>query len=305
MKTALILGITGNFGKQMALALIAEGWNIRGLMRDKSKAPTWLPSQDIMVGNANNESHVTNAAEGVDLIVYAVNPVYYRWGEEALPLLEPTVRVAEKMNIRILFPGNVYNFAPSSDLIAEDTPMKPISEKGKIRVQMEDRLRTATKNGAKVTIVRAGDFIGPDTHFTWLDMTLKQKESRATIAFPHNENHIHFWSFLPDLCTNCAKLLSQPQSQFEVWHDPGLRLSQVDWQHAFTSHNITLKVTRFHWWAYKLIVPFVPLVREVFKMRYLWQQPVLLDGRKMKATLGAKYTTTSLANIIPQLSNSK
>ncbi|WP_295898707.1 NmrA family NAD(P)-binding protein [uncultured Vibrio sp.] len=303
MKTALILGISGNFGSQMAMALNAEGWRVRALVRDQTKVPTWLSASDVWIGDASNEQLIEEAALGADLIVYSVNPVYYRWEEQALQLLEPTARVAEKLKIRILFPGNVYNFSPTTKLISEEAPMTPITEKGEIRVRMENRLFQASKLGAKVTIVRAGDFIGPSTHFTWLDLTLKNKEDVAKMKFPHDEDHIHFWSYLPDLCANTALLMSQPQSSYEVWHDDGLKLNQNDWQQAFIANDKQFQPSQFSWWAFKLVAPFVPLVREVVKMQYLWKQPVLLNGDKMKQALKSDYQTTPLKNILPLLTS--
>ena len=108
MKTALIIGITGNFGGQMAQTLLQNGWQIRSLMRDRSKAPSWLPSSQIYIGSAQDENAVLRASQGVNLVVYAANPAYHRWHEEAMLTLEPTVRVAERLKLRILFPGNVY-----------------------------------------------------------------------------------------------------------------------------------------------------------------------------------------------------
>lgn len=298
MKTALILGISGNFGAQMAMALHEENWQIRALVRDKSKAPNWVSSENVWLGDASDELAVEQAAAGVDLIVYGVNPTFDRWPQDALRLLEPSVRVAEKHNLRLLFPGNVYNFAPSSEPITEDTSMSPVTEKGVIRVNMEQRLRLASQQGASITIVRAGDYIGPKTQLGWLDAILKQKQDRATMQLPHDEQHVHFWCYLPDFCANTAKLMSLPQSRFEVWHDEGLTLSQKDWQQAFLANGQLLKTTRFSWWLLKVIGLFKPVIGEVVKMQYLWQQPVILSGKKMRKALGENFQSTPLSEIL-------
>ncbi len=298
MKTALILGISGNFGAQMAMALHGANWQIRALVRDKSKAPNWVSSENVWVGDASDEKAVEQAAAGVDLIVYGVNPTYDRWPQDALRLLEPSVRVAEKHNLRLLFPGNVYNFAPSSEPITENASMSPVTEKGVIRVNMEQRLRLASQQGASITIVRAGDYIGPKTQLGWLDAILKQKQDHATMQFPHDEQHVHFWCYLPDFCANTAKLMSLPQSRFEVWHDEGLTLSQEDWQQAFLANGQLLKTTRFSWWLLKAIGLFKPVIGEVVNMRYLWQQPVILSGKKMRKALGENFQSTPLSEIL-------
>ena len=301
MKTALILGITGNFGLQMALALKAQGWRIKALLRDEAKAPQWLEKENRIVGDANEKAKVMAAASGVDLIVYGLTPAYHRWHIEALALLEPSVATAEKLGIRLLFPGNVYNFSPSESRISESQVMKPVTEKGAIRVAMEARLRNASEHGAKVTIVRAGDFLGPNAHMTWMDTVLKEKNGKVKMAFPHDDSHVHYWSYLPDLCANTAKIIELPQGPFEVWHDPGLALTRADWQKAFAANGLTLKASNFSWWSLKIIAPVMPLVKEVMKMKYLWQQPVVLDGGKMKRALDDQYSATDLTAILPQI----
>ncbi len=40
-----------------------------------------------------------------------------------------------------------------------------------------------------------------------------------------------------------------------------------------------------------LAAPFVPTLREMMEMRYLWQQPVRLDNRRLLDVLGAEPRT--------------
>ena len=305
MKTVLILGITGNFGLQMAMALNSEGWKVKALIRDVTKAPTWLNKEDCVIGSAQDKALLKQATEGVDMVVYAINPAYHQWKKEAMALLEPAVQVAEELGLRFLFPGNVYNFSPDATLISETAEMHPITEKGSIRVAMEARLKKASEQGALVTIVRAGDFLSPNMHFSWIDMILKEKNGKFKMNFPHDDEHVHFWTYLPDLCANTAKLMEMPQSSFEIWHDPGLALKRNDWQRAFVAQDRTLQASSLAWWSFRLISPVAPVVREVLKMRYLWQQPVVLDGHKMKQALKGQLQQTQLSEIIETLRPSK
>ncbi|HET8903035.1 MAG TPA: NAD(P)H-binding protein, partial [Saccharospirillum sp.] len=149
MKTALIIGINGNFGSQMALALREQGWAIRALMRDPAKAPAWLKSEFVIKGNAQDDSAVLQAAQGVDLMVYAANPPYHRWPQEAMAMLEPAVKAAEQLKLQLLFPGNVYVYAPQAAPIDEQVSMNPPTDKGLIRQQMEQRLQRASEQGAR------------------------------------------------------------------------------------------------------------------------------------------------------------
>ena len=301
MKTALIIGITGNFGGQMAQSLLKSGWQIKALMRDKSKAPNWLSPFQIHVGSARDENAVTRAAQDTALIVYAANPAYHRWHQEAMQMLEPVARVAETLKLRILFPGNVYGYSPGQKAKTESDTMQPPTDKGEIRLRMEARLKQASENGATVTIVRAGDFLGPNMHLGWLDYMLKGKGGRFSFAMPHNEQHVHYWTYLPDLCANTVKLIDSPESDFDVWHDLGLALNRYDWSRAFADNGYDLKTKNFPWWFFKIASPFSPMLREVLKMKYLWQSNVVMDGIRLKKKLGVELHETSLTKIVAAL----
>jgi len=110
-----------------------------------------------------DRASVVAAAAGVQLIVHAVNPPGYRnWKGTVLPMTENSIAAAKASGARLVIPGNVYNFAPDAGpAIAEDAPQVPATRKGAIRVEMERRLRQASRDGVRVLILRAGDFFGP------------------------------------------------------------------------------------------------------------------------------------------------
>ena len=298
MKTALIIGVTGNFGSQMTQTFLNNGWQMKALIRDKTKAPDFISTSNIYIGDSKDENAVKAAAQSVSLIIYAANPAYHRWQEEALQMLEPTVRVAETLKLRILFPGNVYGYAPGEKAKTEMDEQNPLTDKGEIRIRMEERLKKSSKNGAKVTIIRAGDFIGPNMHMGWLDFILKGKNTKYSLAMPHDDKHVHFWSYLPDLCANAIKLIESPESDYDNWNDPGLKLTTSDWRETLKKNGYTVKMKSFPWWFFKVFSPFNPMLREVLKTRYLWQSTLVLDGSKLKKKLGNQFVQTSLEQII-------
>ncbi len=168
-KIALILGATGGIGGAVARLLHSHGWQVRALHR----APNGIAEKhgfDWRVGDAMVASDVAAAAEGVSLIVHAVNPPGYRnWGQLVLPMLDNAIAAARANGARIVLPGTVYNYGPDAfPDIAEDAPQHPRTRKGAIRVEMERRLRAFAETGAgSVLIVRAGDFFGPGSANNW------------------------------------------------------------------------------------------------------------------------------------------
>jgi hypothetical protein len=134
-----------------------------------------------------------------------------------------------------------------------------------------------------------------------LDSILKNKGGRYVLSIPHDEKHTHFWSYLPDLCENTVSIIENSSDSFETYHDPGLRLTNRDWESAFAANGLNLAIRSLPWPLFKLIGIFNPVVREIIKMRYLWQQPVLLDGRKMQSHLGPKLRRTKFNQVIAEL----
>src|SRR5579883_346382 len=108
-KTALILGATGGIGGEAARALKARGWRIRALHRKGGAAGHSGDGFEWVQGDAMNQAEVVAAAEGVSIIVHAVNPPGYRnWGKLVLPMLDSTIAAAKASGARIVFPGTVY-----------------------------------------------------------------------------------------------------------------------------------------------------------------------------------------------------
>lgn len=316
-KKALVLGISGNFGSAMAWALHNSGWQVTALLRDPGKAPDWLAAENCIEGDAGDESLLSEIAQDIDLLVYGVNPLYHRWSELAEKMLEPSVRVAERFGLTLLFPGNIYNFTPTNALINEDTPMAPPTEKGRIRVAMEKRLKQASQQGAKVIIIRAGDFItdkpvepnqATTQDSTWFSQIVSYKSGRLELKLPHNSQHRHYWSYLPDLCANTATLIHQihtePTAEFFtnwlVLHDPGLVIVKADWLEACHQLGIPVRTKSFPWWLISMMSLVSPLLREVNQMRYLWQQPVIADGQQFRMLLSDNFQSTTLNRILQQ-----
>ena len=167
--TALVLGATGGIGGEMARQLRDAGWTVRALRRSGE--------QQIERRDAMNREDVLAAAEGCSVIVHAVNPPgYRRWGELVLPMLDNTIAAAHANGATIVLPGTVYNYGPSSfPTLHEDSPQQPITRKGSIRVEMEQRLKQASSQNCRVLLVRAGDFFGPKLGSSWFSQGMLRK----------------------------------------------------------------------------------------------------------------------------------
>ncbi|HEY2144989.1 MAG TPA: NAD-dependent epimerase/dehydratase family protein [Steroidobacteraceae bacterium] len=295
-RVALVIGITGSIGREVAAALIGRGWQVRALHRNPAaaagsasvpKAVQWVR------GDAMQMNDVIEAARDTALIVHAANPPKYRnWRGLALPMLDNSIAAAKFCNARILLPATVYNFGPGTDLLREDTPQIPSTRKGQVRVEMELRLQRASLYGVRSIVVRSGDFFGPGAVNSWLTQGMVTSRSRPRMVFnPGSPGVGHSWAYLPDLAETMVRLIEseRPMSDYEVFHFRGHWFEQGErfLELVCRSQGMnTRRIKPFPWWAISLAAPFVDVCREMLEMRYLWQVPTQLDNAKLCAQIG-------------------
>jgi len=303
---ALILGATGGIGGEVARRLSARGWTVRALNRNpdklsktqKSSGFTWVQ------GDAMSAADVSRAAEGACVIVHAVNPPgYHNWGKLVLPMLDNTIAAAHAHGARIVLPGTVYNFGPDAfPEIHESSSQHPVTGKGRIRVEMERRLRAAADAGVPVLIVRAGDFFGPQAANNWFTQGLvKIGKPVSAVTYPGKRGTGHQWAYLPDVAETMARLLEQPHisENFAVFHMDGhWDADGVQMIEAIrkATCNTNIKARKFPWLLMRVLSPFVPLFRELVEMRYLWTNPIRMRNGRLLEVLGSEpHTPLDLA----------
>jgi nucleoside-diphosphate-sugar epimerase len=302
-RTAVVLGATGGVGGETAAALLRHGWRVKALARNSAKATAdrnatagieWLK------GDALDRDSVIAAARNAALIVHAVNPAGYRnWGGLVLPMIDNSIAAARSASARILLPGAIYNYGPDAfPVLREDSPQHPTTRKGAIRVELERRLQSASREGVRTIVLRAGDFFGPRPGNNWFSLALvKPGRPVRSITYPGPSGIGHAWAYLPDVAETFALLAEQEDSldafatyHFEGHWDPdGTAMTAAI---ATALKRPGLKVKRLPWALLRFVAPFNETVRELLEMRPLWHEPVRLDNRKLVAALGHEPRTS-------------
>ncbi|HEX7816523.1 NAD-dependent epimerase/dehydratase family protein [Dyella sp.] len=288
----LVLGATGGVGGEVAREALRRGWNVRALNRHPERMAAERSGIEWVGGDAMNQADVMRAAEGVHVIVHAVNPPAYRhWEQWVMPMMVNTIAAARHHGARIVLPGTVYNYGPDAfPVIAEDAPQQPKTRKGAIRVKMEQALRDASREGVPVLIVRAGDFFGPQAGNSWFAHMVTAGKPVKRVMRVGKAGVGHTWSYLPDVAQTMLRLLDKQEKLgvFENLHMAG-HWDADGWQMARSVARVAggnVSIYAFPWWAVTLARPFVKLMRELHEMRYLWMRPVRMDNRRLRELLG-------------------
>jgi hypothetical protein len=250
---------------------------------------------------------LARAAAGSIVVVYAVNPIYTRWDTELLPLFEQGLAVAQALGAHFMLPASVYNYGVSMPtLLTEATPFAPTTQKGRLRVTMEQTLhRRAAEQGLRSTIVRAGDFFGAGRG-SWLDQLVAQHIARGKIVYPGPLDLRHAWAYLPDLARAFVALAERGaaqgvQSLHFAGHAPNGHEFVAALQSAAGSLGLAPTSTRgwrlgsMPWSVVRAVGIVHPMWRELARMSYLWRVPHALDGRALERRAGPLPATPLVA----------
>jgi len=297
--TALVLGATGGIGGEVARQFLAAGWQVKALSRKPAQVQG-AEGIEWAAGDAMVAADVLAAARGCAVIVHAVNPPGYRnWAGLVLPMLDNTIAAAEATGALVVLPGTVYNYGPEAFPCAgDDTPQRPLTRKGGLRVRMEAALEAFSGRGGRALVVRAGDFFGPMAGNTWFAQLVKPGQPVNRIANPGQPGVGHSWCYLPDLAATMVALVERradlpPFARYNMtghWDADGSAMTCAI-QRVAARHGLHAGIKAFPWWLAALAAPFNETMREVLEMRYLWQQPLRLDNAGVTAMLGQEAHT--------------
>jgi nucleoside-diphosphate-sugar epimerase len=286
-----ILGINGHIGQFAARAFAAAGWEVVGMGRS-NKHP--IAGVQFVNGDAESVDDMRRAIGDADVVVNALNLPYDKWFGGAMEA--QTERVIEAVGTTgktLIYPGNIYNFAASLRDVTPDAPQHPERPRGEIRVRCEAMLQAAAGRGdMQVIIVRAGDFFAPGMTGDWFDQAILAQKGK--VAAPSAPSLGHSWAYLPDLGRAFEKLAWHrgELAQFENFHFAGHFVTSGELVAAVQkAAPVPLKVIGFPWALLGVIGLFNPVMREVGKMHYLWQNPMRLRDDRLDAILGPDFAT--------------
>lgn len=298
LPTVLVLGAQGRLGRAAVLAFASSGWRVLAqARRAEGLGPLalTLPLADTAA--------LAQAAQGARAVVYAVNPLYTRWDAEMLPLARQGMDVAERLGATFLLPGNVYAYgAGMPPRLTETTPEAPSTRKGELRAQLEHELAERAAAGRlRSAVLRAGDFFGPGQG-TWLDLLIAKKLPQGRLVYPGPMDGVpHAWAYLPDLAQAFVALAERRGAEaHERLHFEGHTLTGRELLEGLARAAMRLEwiehvqAKPMAWWPWQLAAPFVPLLRELLTMRYLWDVPHQLDGTRLRQRLGEALPHTPL-----------
>lgn len=288
--TVLVLGARGRFGAAAVKAFAAAGWQVRAQSRRAKPAASQENGVTVIAADAMDVAALCRAAEGADVIVNALNPLYTEWEELARDLADHALQAARSSGALLMMPGNVYNYGRQLPaMLKSDTPELGDHAKARIRIEIEQHLRdAAVADGVRSVVVRAGDFFGGEGRGSWFDLVITKSLRRGKLVYPGTPDLDHAWAYLPDLAETFVQLAAQ-RTRFTGAH----RLHFAG--HTFSGNQLraevesvmgrSLKQAGLPWGLLRIAALISPMMAATLEMRYLWQRPHALDDGSLRALL--------------------
>jgi nucleoside-diphosphate-sugar epimerase len=275
--TVLILGASGKIGHHASRAFAAAGWKVR--------------HYDRAAGD------MSAAAQGADVIVNGLNPpAYHNWAVLIPQITAQVIAAAKASGATVILPGNVYNFGTAPGPWSEQTPQRPNSKKGRIRVEME---QAYAASGVQTVVLRAGDFIAPG-HDDVMSLVLMRSIASGKLTSPGDAEAMHAFCYVPDWARAAVALMEMRHGlgRFEDVPFAGHSLSVSTLKRGLESvSGRKVRLSNFPWWLISLTSPVWEMARELREMRYLWSLPHQLSGVRF-AQLLPQFKTTPLREVL-------
>lgn len=289
MKKALVAGATGGMGYALVQELRRRNIEVIAFARGEQKLKELfnnMPGVAVRAGDALLEKDIIHAADGADVLFHAISFPYQEW-ETTHPLaLKNMLRAAKGQEAKFALVDNIYAYGRQTDSpIDEAAKKEPHTKKGNIRLEMENVIKTS---GVPYLIVHMPDFYGPNAGNTVLNETLKNVALNKTANFIGSPSLAKEFLFTEDGAKAMIELALRENAYNQNWNIPGVspitgnemkELLQTEWNYSKNFRTVSKTMIKF-------MALFNPFMKELIEMMYLYEQPVLLSGKKYEEQIG-------------------
>lgn len=290
-----IIGSGGTIGIPLAKELFKFTKNIRLVSRHPKNVN---PGDELFPLDVTDLNRIGAAIQGSDVVYITIGFEYKLgvWQKTWPTFINAVIDACEKHKARLVFFDNVYMYAETSiPHMTEESPLKPPSEKGQVRLKVHQMIMDAVANNRiKALIARSADFYGPDTDKSVLIETgaknlLKGKKAQVF----GNPDKIHTYTFTPDAGKATALLGNTDDAYNQVWHVPTTKekLTTRQWVKLIAEEIGTEpKMQKIPTWMLRVIGLFNPLIKEFPEMLYQNEMDYVFDSSKFEKRFDIKAT---------------
>lgn len=295
-----ILGAGGAVGIELAKELTSYTTDIQLVGRNPKKVNV---SDQLHQADLTNRDQVFKAVEGSEVVYLMVGFDYNTklWQQMWPPLVKNVIDACIQHHAKLVFFDNVYAIGGDNvNHITENSPISPTSKKGEVRAAVDQLiLDSIEKRNLNAIIARSADFFSGVKDKSILMNTVYDNLAKGKKAqWFCNAKVIHSVSYTPDLAKGTA-ILGNTKSAFnKIWNLPTdpQKITGEEWINLFaTAMNASNKYQVLPGWGMKALGLFVPILNEMYEMRYQYDRDYYFDSSKFNKEFNFTPTTNAMA----------
>lgn len=291
-----ILGSGGAIGTELAKALVSYDTHIRLVSRNPQKVNS---SDELMKADLLIYDEVEKAVEGSEVVYLTAGLPYTAkyWKENWPKIMHNVIQACEKYDARLVFFDNVYMYdADHLGYMTEQTPVNPISEKGKVRATLNKMIMDEVKqNKLTALIARCADYYGPNIQKTSMltEAVINPLAKGKKANWMGSIKYKHSFTFTPDAGKGTALLGNTPDAYNQVWHLPTAQnpLNGKQWIEALSNElGVKPRMQVAPKGLVRIIGLFMPFMKEMVEMMYQYDREYIFDSTKFEQRFHFKPT---------------
>jgi len=167
----LVTGVTGFLGGRIAERLVADGHDVRALVREAVRSPGPPEGVAVVLGDVTDREAVLRAVRGCDAVVHAAALVrmwvrdrrsFHRVNVEGF---EHVARAAIDRSARLIYVSSFLALGPSAGAILDETaiadPVRCHNDYQRTKVEADRRARALSREGHDIVRLYPGVVFGP------------------------------------------------------------------------------------------------------------------------------------------------
>ncbi len=294
-----ILGSGGAIGVELAKSLKKYTNEIRLVSRNPKKVND---TDELMSADLLNVADLRKAVQGSSVVYVTVGfPYNVKVWEASWPkFISGVIAACKEFNCKLVFFDNIYMYDPHFlNGMTEETPINPVSKKGKIRAKLVRMIMDEVKAGKLTALIaRSADFYGPGiANSSMLNETVIKPLSAGKKAnWLGSSSFKHSFTYTPDAAKATAILGNTPDAFGQVWHLPtaanpltGKEIVETVARELGVQPNYQ-NVPKFMVWIIGL---FVPIMKEIVEMMYQYDRDYVFESAKFEKRFEFKPTSFS------------
>jgi nucleoside-diphosphate-sugar epimerase len=295
---------TAALGQAVMRQLDRKGERVRMVSRGgRIAAPVEpVPAEvEVVKGDASDPASTREVCKGAGVVYHCAAPPYTDWATKYPPMQAGIIEGAAAAGAKLVSAESVYMYGEVAGEMTEDLPHSATTRKGQIRAQLAAMLMEAHQSGkVRAAIGRAPDFYGPGAEVTTIyggrvfypALAGKKVSVMGKLDLPHT------FIYVDDFGRGLVTLGERDEALGQAWHLPCAptptqrELLTLIFEEAGTGaqRRQGARVGETPSLVFKMLSPFVPVVRELTELLYQWEKPYRFNHAKFERAFGAEVT---------------